>query len=231
MTAYALVHGAWHGAWCWDLLAAELRGRGHTVVAVDLPCDDPVASIHTNAELVAGAVRQHQDVVLVGHSLGGLTIPVVADRCDVVRHLVFLAAFVPMPGRSLADMLAAEPELMAPEVATFGTFVNADGASTWKPESAVENLYHDCDPELAAWAASMLRPQSWTTYGEPCPIPSWPDLPCTLIACRDDHVTSLEWQQRTARERLRTEPVCLPGSHSPMLSRPAELADVLEQVG
>jgi hypothetical protein len=61
VTTYALIHGAWHGAWCWEPLIPELERRGHRAVAVDLPCDDPYATTMDNAKLVADAIADADD--------------------------------------------------------------------------------------------------------------------------------------------------------------------------
>ena len=95
----AFVHGAWHGAWCWDKLRPELEGLGHRVVAVDLPAEDPAAGLQRYAELTRDAIVDADEVVLVGHSLGGASIPLVS-ALRRVRHLVFLCALIPEPGRS-----------------------------------------------------------------------------------------------------------------------------------
>ncbi len=101
---FALVHGGWHGAWCWDRLTPELEARGHRVIAIDLPCEDPTATCETYAEVVARALeaQEVEDVVVVGHSLAGLTIPLVAARRPVSR-LIYLCALVPIPGCSFVD--------------------------------------------------------------------------------------------------------------------------------
>src|SRR5437588_7331172 len=99
MATFALVHGAWHGGWAWDLLAPELESRGHRVLAPDLPCEDPVAGAARYAEVVSDALGGERNAIVVGHSLGGVTIPLVP-----ARMLVFLAAYVPQPGRALADL-------------------------------------------------------------------------------------------------------------------------------
>jgi pimeloyl-ACP methyl ester carboxylesterase len=93
MSTFALVHGACHGAWCWQRLTPELEGRGHRVVAVDLPTEDRSAGNVRYAEIVAESLAGlEDDVVVVGHSLAGLTIPLVA-ALRPVRRLVFLCAF------------------------------------------------------------------------------------------------------------------------------------------
>src|SRR3954454_25062964 len=106
MTTFWLVHGAWHGGWCWERLAPELEARGAQVVAPDLPCEDVDAGVSVYADVVDKALGEADDVVLVGHSLGGLTIPLVAARRPV-RRLVYLCAFVPTPGEPITRAIAA----------------------------------------------------------------------------------------------------------------------------
>src|ERR1700691_2739565 len=94
MATFALVHGAFHGAWCWERLAPLLRQAGHEVVAMDLPIEDGSASFEDYADVVCASLDGYgDDVVVVGHSFGGLTIPLVAARRPV-RHLVYLCALV-----------------------------------------------------------------------------------------------------------------------------------------
>src|SRR5215218_4055369 len=76
MTTFGLVHGAWHGAWCWEQLIPELERLGHRAVAMDLPCDDPSATYSSYADVIVDAlVDEPDDVVLVAHSMGGLSMP------------------------------------------------------------------------------------------------------------------------------------------------------------
>ena len=115
MTTFALVHGAWHGAWCWERLIPELEQHGHAALAIDLPCEDPEAGCAAYADVVlAQTAGLGDDLVVVGHSLGGLTIPLIASERGV-RKLVFLCALLPRPGLSLVDQLAQEPEIFARE--------------------------------------------------------------------------------------------------------------------
>ncbi len=225
MSTFALVHGAWHGAWCWDLLVPELEARGHRAVTMDLPCDDLGAGTSEYANVVVDALQGTDDeVVLVGHSLGGLTIPVVAERRPVAR-MVFLAAIIPSPGQSIPDQYRVEP---ATHLAFHGAtdadelgrrFLSAHAARTW--------LYHDCSEELAIWAHGQLRPQAGPPGEEVTPLRVWPAVPSSYVVCTEDRVIVADWARRAARDRLGTTAIELPGSHSPMLSRPADLAEVL----
>ena len=228
MTTYALIHGAWHGAWCWDPLLPELHRRGHRAVAVDLPCDDPAATTMDNAKLVADSLTdaQDDDVVIVGHSLGGIT-AVVVPLLRPVRKVVLLAALVPRPGRSLGDVMASEPDTTTEEFNAVPRHVGDRGAVSWDPEIAAPFFYRACDPDTARWAASKLRTQVWTTSRESCPLDKWPDCELTSIICTEDELLTPAWSRRIARDVLGVEPLELPGGHFPMLAIPSQLADAL----
>ncbi|MGH8991648.1 MAG: alpha/beta fold hydrolase [Acidimicrobiia bacterium] len=229
MAAFGLVHGAWHGGWCWDLLAAELERLGHAAVAVDLPCDDWDAGLEDNAAVVTAALDgAGPDTVLVGHSMGGITIPVVAARRPVAR-LVFLCALVPEPGRSLQETLSGGARMSTPEWDSLRQrhVVHDDGSVSWTQEAAIDAFYHDCPDELGRWAAARLRRQVWTTTREPCPLERWPEVDSSYVLCTGDKAFVPEWSRHVARERLGVEAIELAGGHSPMLSRPRELAEVL----
>jgi pimeloyl-ACP methyl ester carboxylesterase len=226
VTTFALVHGAWHGAWCWEPLARELEVRGRHAVAVDLPSDDPTAGCAEYAQVVVDAVRDVEGPVdVVGHSLGGLTIPLVA-AARPVRRLVFLCAFVPRPGRGPWDLDEGEP---SPFGETFAGFERDElGRTVWRDlDRAIEQLYPDCDPEEARAAAARLRPQGALPNSQPCPLDALPDVAYTAILTTEDPAVARDGAHWTARNRLGIEPLELPGGHSPMLSRPAELAELL----
>src|SRR6059058_5082887 len=108
VTTFALVHGAFHGAWCWDSVRPELESHGHRTIAMDLPCDDPEAGNARCAEVVTDAIRDAgDDLILVGHSLAGLAVPLVAAALPIWR-MVFLNAFIPIPGRPFTDQFGEE---------------------------------------------------------------------------------------------------------------------------
>lgn len=227
MTVFALVHGAWHGAWCWEELTPELEALGHRVIAMDLPCDETAATFETYAAVVVEALAgEATNAVVVGHSLGGLTIPLVATQ-QPVAQLVYLCAGVPIPGLSVAEQLAIEPDTRNPGF-DFGQEIDEKGRNRWVTEAAARQLlYGDCPERVARAAFERLRPQSRTPYGQPCRLDVLPSIPSTYIVCRDDRYMNPERARKVARERLKAELIELPGSHSPMLSRPAELAAVL----
>src|SRR6187549_3388886 len=99
MSTFVLIHGGGDVGWYWHLVEAELRARGHDVVAPDLPADDDSATLVDYADAVIEAVAEKQDLVVVGHSFGGFTAPLVAARLSA-DVLVLIAGMIPAPGES-----------------------------------------------------------------------------------------------------------------------------------
>ena len=227
MTTFALIHGAWHGAWCWERLVGPLRDRGHEAVVPELPSEDTAAGLEEYAEVIDRALRPADDVVLVPHSLGGLVGPVVAARRPL-NALVYLAALVPEPGLSFGEQLTASPERIL--LFEGGRAVDEEGRSHWPdPDATVRIMYPDLSPEDAHWAAERLRPQTQRSQTERSPAAP-PGLRVESIIGADDRVVSPAWSRRVARERLGVEPVELPSGHFPMITHPELLADALAQL-
>lgn len=228
MTTFALVHGAWHGAWCWERLVPELESAGHRTVAMDLPCDDPSATFETYADVVVRALDDvGDDVVLVAHSMGGHTIPLVAARRPV-RALVYLCALLPLPGISFAEQAAGEADMLVPRYEEGLSPLDDRGRRHWVDEDrARETFFADCEPQVAAEALRRLRPQASTPYGQRFPLESLDLGPTTYVVCAQDRIVNPDWSRRVASQRLGVAPVELSGSHSPFLSRPADLARIL----
>ena len=230
MSLFALVHGGAHGGWCWELLVPELEARGHRTVAPDLPFEDPEAGAaewaRTVIEAIDAVAPGDDDVVVVGHSLAGLAVPVIASWRPV-RRMVFLGAMVPVPGQVYADYLATQPDAV-----TFQADVGADedepGVLPWR--AAREGFYQDCPEPVARRAWERLRPQGFTVFTEQCPIDTWPEVPSTYILMTDDRAVGPDWSRRVAQERIGADLIELPGSHSPFYSRPAELAETLSRL-
>lgn len=228
MATFALVHGGWLGAWSWDEVAALLRQAGHEAVAVDLPIEDGSASFETYADEVCQALGGcDDDVVVVGHSLGGHTIPLVAARRPV-RHLVYLCALLPDIGRSLADQVANETDMLSP-VWLSGLSEPDDQLRTrWVDRDIARTLIcADCDDATAEAALDRLRPQAAYPNLAPFALAEFPHVACTYVVCNEDQFVGPDWSRRVARERLGAQIVELPGGHSPLLSRPAAVVDVL----
>ena len=229
MATIALVHGACHGAWCWDRLTPELVARGHEVITMDLPGDDGSATFDDYADVVCEAVSNTDDeLILVGHSMGGQTIPLVAARRPV-RRLVYLCALIPIPGQPLSRQLADDTAMLNPDYSKGLSETDIEGRRTWVDmDVARAHLFGDCDDELTSRALARLCPQALHPYRVPCSLKDFPDVPSTYVLCTEDRMVNAAWSRRVAPERVNAAVLELPGSHSPFLSRPAQLADLLD---
>ena len=205
MATFALIHGGGGSGWDWHLVVAELRGRGHDAVAVDLPIEDRLAGWEEYADTVVQALGDLRDVVVVGHSMGGFTAPLVCERTPV-DLLVLVAAMVPSPGELFSDWWT-------------NTGYEASGRD--------DVFYHDVPPALAADARRRERDEVARALQQPWPLQSWPDTPTRYLLCRDDRMFPAEWARRHARERLGIEPDEMDGGHYITLARPHQLADRL----
>jgi pimeloyl-ACP methyl ester carboxylesterase len=223
-----MVHGAWHGAWCWEMLTPLLQQEGHDVVTMDLPCEDGSASFDTYADVVCAALDGcDDDVVLVGHSLGGSTVALVAARRPI-RQLVYLCAAVPDIGRSIFDQIRDEPDMLNPLYVEGLSQPDDQDRTTWVDLNIAQAVIcADCDDSITQAALNRLRPQARYPSTIPFPLSEFPTVSCTSVVCLDDQFVRPDWSRRVARERLGAELIELPGGHSPYLSRPSALADVL----
>jgi len=219
MATYVLIHGAADSAWYWHLLEAELRNRGHDVVAPDLPCDDDSAGLAEYADTVVDAIGNRTDLVVVAQSFGGFTAPLVCERVPV-DLLVLLAGMVPLPGEPPGDW---------PANTGFGQARREqDERDGRAPGDDIALFYHDVPPDLAAEALRRGRDQSATPGEKPWPLRAWPKVPTRFLLCRDDRFFPAGFLRRVVRERLGIAPDEIDGSHCVALSRPKELADRLE---
>lgn len=223
---FVLIHGGQQGPWVFDLLVDALRTRGYRALAPEMPAGDADAGAMEYARLIADELAcVDEDVVLVGHSMGGLTIPLV-PMLRPVRRLVFLCAAYPEPGRSHFEVKQEEPS----------ENVSSGPSEAWKQpgdfhvlprEVAREYFFHDCPPELQEWALDRLRLQSRKPMRETSPLTEWPDTPHSLIVTADDRCIPLESARSAALRLFGEEPLQLPGGHCPSLSRPNLLAETL----
>lgn len=223
---FVLIHGGQQGAWVFDFVIDELKRRGHAGLALELPAHDANAGASEYADLIVESLAGvDDDIVLVGHSMGGLTIPLVAQRRPV-RRLVFVCAAYPEPGRSHFEVKAEEP----------GEGVSSGAGSAWQQPGdfhqlprglARELFFHDCPADVQEWALDRCRQQARKPLREKTPLTRWPPTPRTLIVATDDRCISLESARRTAARLFGEAPIELPGGHCLSLSRPALLAETL----
>ena len=235
VATFVLIHGAWHGGWCWDQVAPLLRTAGHEVIAPDLPgMGEDRTDLHTItlpvwAQFVANLAKQASaPVILVGHSRGGIVISAAAELVpERIRTLVYLTAFLVPNGKTLADMLAlSEPR----PVARDAIVMSADNTtSTIVPAKVVPVFYNTTPPALCAQAAKLLTPEPMMSFATPIMTSAarYGRVKRAYIECEQDNAIPLE-RQRLMQRALPCDPVItLDTDHSPFYSAPGAVRDAL----
>lgn len=223
MTSYCLIHGSGQGPAGWALVADVLRRRGHRVLTPAFDLDRVDEGITWHAETVIEALRDFgadpADVVCVAHSGSGIYLPVIAEHWRPQR-MVFLAALVPRPGMSVIEQFRAEPSMFNPAWV---------GQNPFDDQVAIDFVFHDCPAHRLEWALSTrVYFHAKRALEQRCPLQRWPSVPSAYVACAQDRTIAPDWQLRVAREWLQIEPIVLPSGHSPQVSRPEALSEVLE---
>lgn len=238
-TTIVLVHGAWHGAWCFDPVIPLLRLGGVEAVAIDLPGHgadrDSMSDLYGDAAHVSrvldevAGTNDDGDIVLLGHSYGGAVITQAGDH-PAVRELIYLCAFPLDETESCAVVAPADADVAA--ISHVGrpnlghAFVDADdGTVTLSRSGALECLYNGVDAATANWALDHLGPQSLASLGQTPTAVAWRGRPSTYVVCADDQAVHPDLQRIMAR-RCSTILEWNTG-HSPFLSHPELVADLL----
>jgi len=223
-----LVHGAWHGAWCWEHVIPRLDAASVPIIAVDLPSVSHAnATVHDDADYVRGALDSISgDAVLVGHSYGGAVIGEAGVHPNVA-HLVYLSAFALEAGESAQDNALTGGDGASDLGAAIRVEDSESGEKvlTIAPEAAAPAFFHDCEPEIARAAIDRLRPQPLTALRGKVNAAAWREKPATYVVCTDDRALPMPLQRSNAA-RIGGS-IDWPTSHSPFLSRPELVADLL----
>ena len=212
-STYVFIPGAGDVPANFSLLEHELRERGQDAITVDLPSEDDSAGWTEYADAAVAAIGERRQLVIVAHSLGGFTAPLVCSRV-AAEMLILVAGMIPLPGELAGDYWETAGYEEGDEEA------DHDG-------SEIALFYHDLPRELAEEALARGRGQSERPMKEPWPLDTWPDVPTRYLLCREDRVFGARQTRVAVRERLGIEADEIGGGHCPFLSRPAELADRL----
>lgn len=229
MTDFLLIHGSCHGAWCWRDVIPALEARGHSARAIDLPShgtdntDPSTVTLDDYARAIAAQVNE--GTVLVGHSAGGYSITAAAELVpDMVSSLIYLCAYVPADGKTLADLRRSADRQLLIDAVIKGT----DGATfTIDPAKARDKFFADVDVETADWAIGNLCPQPIAPQETVISLQQSPRVPKRYIRCSQDGAVPYELQVEMSRDLPTHHVATMETSHSPFLSAPEALADIL----
>ncbi|MEE9261651.1 MAG: alpha/beta fold hydrolase [Dehalococcoidia bacterium] len=232
MTTFVFVHGSWHGGWCWQRVARLLRQRGHDVYTPTLTglgershLVSPESGLNLHIQDIRQVLEYEdlQDVVLTGHSYGGMVITGVAEESwERIAHLVYLDAYVPQDGQSEFDL--------RPDLRERRERLAAAGEQGWLVPSPDPASWGITDAADVAWVGSRLTPMPLLTYQESVQTPAGrpQQLPRTFIVCTGGRNTFYATAQEARAEgwgyyELET-------GHDAMITMPAELTEILLQL-
>jgi pimeloyl-ACP methyl ester carboxylesterase len=233
LAIFVLVHGAFHGGWCWERVAPMLEARGHRVLAPDLPGmgEDKTPHDELTPETWTGFLVEMlrglpEPVVLVGHSRGGMQISSVAEAApELVRRLVYLSAFVPRDGQ---DNLTLAMELCSAELLQ-GSAQAAGDKPGANREFIRSVFYNTTEDQWVDRAASLLTPEPMTGAMEPANLSAerFGSVGKTYIECLEDKAIPIAGQRTMQSHAVFDQVLQLPTDHSPFYSAPELLAEAL----
>jgi len=238
MATYVLIHGAWHGGWCWDKVVPLLKKKGHNVEAPDLPGhgkdNTPIreVSLQAYADRVCKILDvQSEPVILLGHSMGGIVISQTAEyRPEKIKTLVYLTAFLLQNGEFLLQVAEGDTEaLVLPNL----VMAEDQSFATVKEEAIKQVFYGDCSDEDVARAKKLLVPQAAAPFGTPINITekNFGRIPRVYIECLRDRAISPSVQKKMYKTLPCRKVVSMDTSHSPFFSAPEALVGHLVSLG
>jgi pimeloyl-ACP methyl ester carboxylesterase len=246
MATYVLVHGGFHGGWCWERMVPPLEGASHTVYAPSLPGLgsraselSPEVGLDTHIQDVVGLLsdKDLHGVILVGHSYGGIVITGVVDAVpERIAHLVYLDTFVPRDGEAMADIVPMQIRRFRKEAQESGEGWRVDPPQ--KMPFGIKGLYGvTTEPDLS-WVRRSETPQSLKTFEQPLHLTN-PAIvlskPRTHIYCTGEGFFFSLMRRLTSPRTLPPREVGwrlreLPTGHDAMITMPRELAKLLLEV-
>lgn len=234
MSTYVLIHGSWHGPWCWYKIVPRLEKAGHKTIALDLPghgrewTPPRDVSMQSYVDCVCTVLdHQPEPVILVGHSRGGIVISQTAEhRPEKIKTLVYLAAFLIPNGEAMLPTALSDTESL---IVSNLTVNEEQGWHMLKAEAFKDALYADCSDEDVALARALLTPEPNAPVATPLQTSNenFGRIPRVYIECLQDRGVSPSLQKKMYTAVPCQKVISMNTSHSPFLSAPEELVSHL----
>jgi pimeloyl-ACP methyl ester carboxylesterase len=235
---FVLVHGAWHGAWCWAAVINQLEKLGDRAYAVDLPghgmnrVDRTKITLSSYVDSVAAYIEQHdlKDVVLAGHSLGGLTIPGVAVKIPArVKRVVWVTAMVALEGEPIVDPATS------PLAAAIDSLPEGSVPIEMMGKEFLEGLSNDMAPAVKEYVLSALGPQPVKPMLGLVPMAAYfaTGIPSSYIVCEDDQTPitgAPNWHPHFSSRLKNPTLKFVKSGHEVMFTHPVECAQALHEL-
>lgn len=233
MAHYILVHGAWHSGWCWHKVTSILQEQGHSVIVPDLPShgSNDFPPQETTLQIYARSIEeiiraQPEPPIVVGHSMGGIVISqAIENASDHVKAAVFVTAFLPKNGESLSTYAMQDENSLIPHSIS----VDENGVSTFIPSAAQEALYTNTPETDVAGAIEHLGPQNTAFLDQPLSLSeqNFGTVTKYYVRCTKDRAISIKIQDLMCQNWPLKDIKTLETDHSPFLSKPVELVELL----
>ena len=237
MSTFLLIHGGWHGGWCWDKVKPLLEAEGHTVMAPDLPGhgDDTTPISEVSMDLYARATVEFaaqalEPVIVVGHSMTGLSNSQAVEYApEKFKAQVFMAAFLLSNGQCLLDQARPDTENL---VLRNLTFSEDQSQMTFNLDAVKDALYGECSDEDIEWAKSRLHAQASAPFGTPVQLSEerWGSVPRYYVECLRDRAITPKSQKQMYTANPCEKVFTIDTDHSPFMSRPRELVKHLSSI-
>jgi pimeloyl-ACP methyl ester carboxylesterase len=236
MSLHLLVHGAWHGSWCWDQVVTLLNAKGYKAMAIDLPGRGanqvPIekVTLESCVKYICDVLdAQPEQVILVGHSLGGVIITEVAEHRPLkIQALVYVAAYLPHSGESATSLGSEDTQTMVPG----NLILSSDQKTVTVKESLLDYLYTDCPEATKKYAASRLVPEFRTLTSTPVTttVEKFDRVRRFYISTLRDKIISPQLQQKMYKKIPCEKVITIYTGHSPFFSTPEDLVSSLISV-
>ena len=233
MSKFLLVHGASHGAWCFEKLIKELQNKGHVAEAIDLPGhgNNKIPLEDVTLEKYSSEILTSLDspTIVLGHSMGGYPISLAAQTDPTyIKHLIYLTAFVPEDGKTLAELRKKVDRYPLTSVIR----KTEDGLGFYIPKKYQKDIfYNDCSKQDIKLASEKLCIQGIKPQNTPIKLGvNFKKVSKSYVSCLDDQTIPIELQEKLSESIPEENKYEIKSGHSPFFSRPADLADILEKI-